>query len=274
MSAKLRLLFAGVAVVLCLVSCARNSTPTPEQIDALFEPITSTYGIRIVYEIDDEFPPILIGGGGAHAKLCELEPIDLAVLARYPAILEAALSRYPPHVIEKYLNAVYFAGTMIDYGIGAVGTYDIFRRIIYLIDDGSRTDQEAIATFHHEMSSLLPFRRSEFLNPWEEQNPEGFQYFSEIYHSQDDIYAGTSTLDGSEEIYEMGFMNSYGFTNLENDYNEYAKMIFTNPEKFRELMERYPRIRGKFDMFLKIYQSVDPIFTEEYLLGPPPSSSP
>ena len=28
-----------------------------------------------------------------------------------------------------------------------------------------------------------------------------------------------------------------------------------------------PRVRGKFLVWLKFYQEIDPIFTEEYLLG-------
>jgi hypothetical protein len=29
----------------------------------------------------------------------------------------------------------------------------------------------------------------------------------------------------------------------------------------------YPRVRGKFKVWLEFYQKIDPIFTEEYLLG-------
>ncbi len=32
-------------------------------------------------------------------------------------------------------------------------------------------------------------------------------------------------------------------------------------------MGSYPRIRAKFLVWLEFYQSIDPIFTEEYLFG-------
>jgi hypothetical protein len=33
------------------------------------------------------------------------------------------------------------------------------------------------------------------------------------------------------------------------------------------IMEQYPRVRGKFLVWLEFYQKIDPVFTEEYLLG-------
>ena len=76
-----------------------------------------------------------------------------------------------------------------------------------------------------------------------------------------------SSLDGTESEYEKGFMNTYGQTDFENDFNEYRAMIFTYPETFKQIMARHPRVRGKFLVWLKFYQEIDPIFTEEYLLG-------
>ena len=49
--------------------------------------------------------------------------------------------------------------------------------------------------------------------------------------------------------------------------NEYSAMIFTDPEKFKPIMARHPRVRGKFLVWLEFYQEIDPIFTEEYLCG-------
>jgi hypothetical protein len=44
-------------------------------------------------------------------------------------------------------------------------------------------------------------------------------------------------------------------------------MIFTYPEKFKKIINEYPRVRGKFKVWLDFYQKIDPIFTEAYLLG-------
>ena len=62
-------------------------------------------------------------------------------------------------------------------------------------------------------------------------------------------------------------MRVYGETDFENDFNEYSAMIFTDPKKFKNIMTRYPRVRGKFMVWLQYYKKIDPIFTERYLLG-------
>jgi hypothetical protein len=255
--------------VLCLLLLACTRSYTDEQIEQMYEPITSKYGIRIVYKIDERFTPQYPGRGGKHADFCRLEPIDRRVLARYPQILEQALSKYPIHVVKEYLNAVYFAGMMKSDDINFAGTYDPFRRIIYLIDDGNWTS-ELMGTFHHEFSSLFLSRHGMLLNPWLEQHPDGFDYRSELYEDQKEIYAGTSTCHETSADYENGFMNTYSHTTFDNDFNEYAKMIFTYPEKFKQIMDKHPRVRGKFLVFLDFYEMIDPVFTEEYLLGTQP----
>lgn len=90
-----------------------------------------------------------------------------------------------------------------------------------------------------------------------------------MYNKSDDTlktFNHTSS-KGTELDYKMGFMNSYGQTNFENDFNEYSAMIFTCPRKFRKIMDQYPRVRGKFEVWLKFYQEIDPIFTESYLFS-------
>ncbi len=81
-----------------------------------------------------------------------------------------------------------------------------------------------------------------------------------------EIHKSTSIV-GTEADYEKGFMDTYGETSVENDFNEYAGMIFTYPQKFKKIMDKYPRVRGKFLVWLEFYHNIDPIFTEEYLLG-------
>ncbi len=76
-----------------------------------------------------------------------------------------------------------------------------------------------------------------------------------------------TSLKGTEADYNKGFMNTYAQTTFENDFNEYARIIFINPQEFKKIMNQYPRVRGKFLIWLDFYHKIDPIFTEEYLLG-------
>jgi hypothetical protein len=245
-----------------------NKTYPDEHIAAMFEPITSKYGIKIVYEIGDDFfsplenPPIPAGP----PKGSKVEPIRHRVLLRYPPLLQKALGKYPVEVIKKYLNAIYFANEIDVDGFKLGGTYDPFRRIIYMVDNGGNNNTQSMHVFHHEFSSLLLNSHSFFVNPWTDNNPQDFSYLYDINKNRLQTYNKTSLL-GTEADYEKGFMNTYGQTDFGNDFSEYSAMIFTYPEKFKKIMNKYSRVRGKFKVWLEFYQKIDPIFTEEYLLG-------
>jgi len=249
----------GLAFI--VFACTRSYTK--EEIDKLFEPITSKYGIKIVYTIDDDFGPILLGGEQTHFNVAE--PIDTRVLARYPALLEKAFAKYPVSVIKEYLSAIYFAKALEYDGLRYGGTYDPFRKIVYLVNNGKKSDELSIGTFHHEFSSILLKRNGFYLNPWLEQNPEGFKYSMEKTCNIKEIY-GVSQ-EGKASDYNLGFVDAYCRISFENDFNEYSRMIFMQPQKFKRIIAQYPHVRRKFEIWLDFYHMIDPIFTEEYLLG-------
>ncbi len=74
-----------------------HKTYTKEEIDAFFEPITSKYGIKIIYKVDEEF---LSPWGESPI----IEPIRPRVLVRYAVSLQMALERYPVQVIKNHLS--------------------------------------------------------------------------------------------------------------------------------------------------------------------------
>lgn len=241
-------------------------TISKEEIDALFEPITSKYGIKIVCEIGDDFfsalenPPIPAGP----ARNSKVIPIRHRVLKRYADLLQTSFDKYPVDVIKNYLKVIQFAGEIEDDVHSSYwGTYDPFRRIIYLVDNGEKNDKQAMSTFHHEFSSLLLKSHSFWIDPWTHQNPKDFEYYEDIY----DNYAKMrKNREVDKDYYAKGMVSNYGLTNFENDFNEYSAIIFTYPKKFKKIMNQYPRVRGKFKVWLEFYQKIDPIFTEEYLL--------
>jgi hypothetical protein len=243
-------------------------TYTKEEIDAFFEPITSKYGIKIVYEINEDFfsptkNPHYWSGPPQNSVA---EPIRHRVLTRYPAILEDALKKYPVDVIKNYLSAIHFSEELYVNGIKAGGTFDPLRKILYLVDNGTNSIEDAQYATHHELSSLFLSGHSFFINPWTDNNPEDYKYLFETKANRIEIYEKVS-LKGTKEDYVKGFVTSYGQTEFENDFNEYSAMIFTYPKKFKEIMDQYPRVRSKFLVWLEFYQKIDPIFTEEYLFG-------
>ncbi len=247
-----------------------NRTYTKEQIDKMFEPITSKYGINIVYNIGDHFfsdldNPFILAGPDRHSKV---KPIKHRLLIRFPHILQKAFEKYPIEMLKQHLKGIYFAGEIDQAGFKYGGSYDPFRHIIYIVNNGHQTENDSIGTFHHEFSSLLLSSRSFFINPWTDQNPKDFQYLGEIYDTFNDLEKEIDlSRESTKQDYEKGFMSIYGQTNFGNDFNEYARIIFTYPEKFKKIMDQYPRVRAKFLIFLEFYHEVDPVFTEDYLFG-------
>ena len=182
-------------------------------------------------------------------------------------VLQKAFNKYPAKVIKDHLKAIYFAGVLDDGGLNYGGTYDPFRKIIYLINDGQENDDKALYVFHHEFSSLLLKSHSFREDPWIDNNPETFKYLREKYNWKTLLKKVDTLKEGSEQDYKKGFIRIYGQIDFENDFNEYSGMILTYPEKFKKLMDKYPRVRGKFQVWLEFYHEIDPIFTEEYLFG-------
>jgi hypothetical protein len=257
-----------LGIILVLNSWHYNKTFPKEKIDALFEPITSKYRIKIVWEIrDDFFSPLenspIAAGPPRYSKI---KPIRHRVLIRYPDILQKAFDKYPVGVIKKYLKTIYFAGEIDADGDKAGGTYDPFRRIIYMVDNGENNDTQAMHIFHHEFSSLLMKCHSFWVNPWTDHHPKHFKYFDEVYDSWKVVKKARKAVT-KEEYYKKGIVTNYGLTNFSNDFSEYSAMIFSYPQKFKKIMNQYPRVRGKFLVWLEFYKKIDPIFTEKYLLG-------
>lgn len=243
-----------------------NKTYTKEEIEGWFEPITSKYGITIIYEIGEDFfspleNPVIPAGPLQNSKV---GPIRHRVLQRYPDILQRAFEKYPIDVIQQYLETIQLAGEIdagiVDYG----GAYDPFRKIIYLVDNGAKSDDLMIETFHHEFSSLLLLSHSFYVNPWTDHNPKEFEYFSDIYSDYETMKTKRNVI---ADYYDKGMVTNYGLSSFEDDFNEYSAMIFTYPQEFKKIMNQYPRIRGKFLVWLKFYKMLNPIFTEAYLLG-------
>jgi hypothetical protein len=243
-------------------------TFSKEEINARFKPITSKYGVKIVYEIDNDFFSSLENTpipAGPH-RGSKVKPIRHRVLMRYADILQKAFDKYPVEVIKSHLSRIHFAREINQAGFKFGGSYDPFRRIIYLVDNGEKNDDQAIAAFHHEFSSLLIKNHSFWVDPWTDHHPKDFKYLGEIYDTWKAVNRVRNAIT-DDECYENGFVTDYGLTNFGNDFSEYSAMIFTYPEKIKQIMAKYPRVRGKFLVWLKYYQKIDPIFTEEYLFG-------
>ena len=219
------------------------------------------YGVEIVSEVGPDFilelwrqPP----SNGRAAPISDFE------LSRYSRILPVVLGRYPPDVITRNLDSIRLSELLtfhdVDYGGTSLGT------VLYLTSAGRSQGFDELyieQLFHHEFSSIL-MRNYDFpAEQWSAANPLGFEYPSGIDDALQAIEIQLST-SGSAELYGQGFLSEYGRSSLENDMNLYAEMIFTDPQRMKELIAAYPPTRTKYLLLKDFYLGVSPEFSEVF----------
>lgn len=247
------------ALVFALLPCAAEGP----RAQGIFGAIESEYGIKVRYRIDRDFFPTEWRGDPVRARALPLGPKGLS---RFPAILRAALSRYPKGFTARHLRTIGLSRRMFFYGIsyGATSVDDV----IYLNNRGERmgyTDDYIIGNFHHELGHIL-YAKADFpAAEWEACNPPGFAYRGGEDGGREAIRAGRDSLRGSDELYARGFLNEYSLSALEEDFCTYSEHILGRPESFMRVMKAHRAVRNKFLVWLSFYRSFDERFTEELL---------
>jgi hypothetical protein len=64
----------------------------------------------------------------------------------------------------------------------------------------------------------------------------------------------------NEKLYHDGFLDKYGQSTLENDFNLYAEMAFTQPQKLKRLTKKFPRIKQKAELTRSYYTGISKDF--------------
>jgi len=222
--------------------------------------IERQYGITIHYEdganaIPDEWrkPP---ENGTA-------ESITKRNMCRVMPILLRDLRKYPRRVIQDELTDIYLLNSLHFYGIRYGGT--ALGRAVFMAV-GSRhdgfNDVYLSELFHHEMSSVL-FMAYPFPNEaWAAVNSKNFAYAK----SRDEVLRSIENIDGDDSsgrYYHKGFLSDYGYSTLENDFNLYAEMAFTDPEALKALADTYPKMHQKSVLLKGFYKSISKDFFPE-----------
>lgn len=220
--------------------------------------IEGQYGIEIKYDIADIAIPELWrkppAGGTAKA-------ITLANLCRYLPILSRELKKYPVDIIRLNLSNIFLLSHLSFYGVPYGGT-SLGRDLFLTGGDRNKgyDDIYLASLFHHEISSIF-FRAYHFPeNAWSAINPPGTFYAKSDQQLLKTI-ANDNYLAVNEKLYQQGFLAQYGHSTLENDFNLYAEMAFTQPEKLSDLAEKYPRVRQKADLMKNFYLGISKSFS-------------
>lgn len=188
------------------------------------------------------------------------KPFNQRYLCRYIQNISIELKKYPADIIKHNLSAIYLFDSLsffgVDYGGSSLGS------AIYLtagnISEGYDNDYFA-ALLHHEISSVL-FRNYRFpANAWSAINPDSFHYAESDSQILKAIENGNESTK-SEALYHDGFLAKYAQSTLENNFNLYAEMAFTQPHKLRSLAMKYPRINQKAELVRDYYIGISKDF--------------
>jgi len=186
-------------------------------------------------------------------KLCIDSEINLVQLSRYIHILEQFFHQCPSVVLKNYLENIYLLGGMkyADSNNEIGGTYDYRTRTIFLSNIGN-SDEYLLGTIFHELSSIILIK-NEHLFPvdrWKEISSKDEKSSDVKLKPNEDVF----TL--KKELHKNGYLNLYSTSYYENDFNEFSKLYFTNPQKLEELSLQYPLISKKSTIIKKFYSTI------------------
>jgi hypothetical protein len=116
-------------------------------------------------------------------------------------------------------------------------------------------------TIHHEFSSILIHNNSFPVKNWMAVLPNDFSYAKSVEQEVTAINSGWKPETPAPEIFEKGFLTKYGMSTMENDINTYAEMLFTEPERLKNLAREYIDIERKYAILTAFYRNLDKTHT-------------
>lgn len=218
-------------------------------------------GIEI--RTDAVFPASWVGG----EVNAGMVPLDPAEHMRSVSLAQSAMALYPVELLRKNLKSVQFAKELRFYGLAYGGTNS--GDAVYIANRGAAegyTDAFLTSAFHHELSSILlrNYAAKFDAHQWASNNRPGVDYGA----------GGIEALKGgrAETAYKPkynvdGFLNEYGKSSLEEDFNTFAEGLFGGDRAFWVIVDRYPRLEAKAKLAIAFYASLDPQFSEEFFRG-------
>jgi hypothetical protein len=247
-------------ITLAVAIAAATAAPACRQgpdIAAAVSDIESRYSVTVVYEIGPDFFPPELSADPYNAKAQPIRRRDLAHLLQ---LIPAWLDKYPKAVLSENLRSIRLCRSAELFGVNLGGTYS--DRDIFLAAAGTAEgydDRQLELAFHHEFSSLFIFRHRFPGEAWLAANPPELTY-PEEWEEWLESAERDRDLRGSDALYRQGLLAEYGRSSIENDFNLYAEIAFTDPELMKRLMAQYPVVRAKYLVLKSYYLSISPEF--------------
>ncbi len=224
----------------------------------LFLPIESKYHLKLRSDSAAFFPDWRT----SPEYRAECEEIEPDQLRRMPAILNQALARYPKGFVAQHLKTIALAKRMSFYGVDYGATCG--PGVIFMAVRPEMDEDYLFLAFHHELAHLLlhqkPFQN---LKRWEALNPGGFVYPNNAIQA-----AGIKRGMTQPEMLAQGFLSDFCRSSFSEDFCYFSAFFFLDPGRYHYLLEQYPKLKAKFELWLDYYHDLDPRFTAEYFFTP------
>jgi len=211
-------------------------------------------GIRIHYEYDREasFPASWLES----PINCEGSQVEISEAERVVPLIEEFAVTYGDSTLHDHLTDIYLLGSLSCYGKMYGGTNSTSAIYIRVSPESQGYDAHyLLSTLHAEFSSIL-WRQHRFpIEEWQGMNPPGFEYANDSVAVLD---VPGITDQPSPEMFCGGFLTRYAASDLEDDFNEYAGAIFTEPKQLCEYRVRCKAIADKAWLASEFYKMIDP----------------
>jgi len=233
----------------------------------------------ISFPADESFLPSNWVADPINAHITPINPEHQAVAIE---ILGNALAKYPEGLKKKFLNGVFVVGSLRFFDVAYGGTYLANGRQIVLVYRETFDPRGFEQRFHHEFSSILLKQNEKSFDTkrWLKGNDPAFVYRApgviekqsegrpEATKALESVQketggSGSDLLSLDDTLMEQGFLTAYNKISVEQDLNETAAHLFTNPDLWNYCV-RYPRIDQKVDALIDFYRNLDPIFDRIY----------
>ncbi len=233
----------------------------------------SSHPVTIDFPANSQFLPRSWVKAPIEAKIT---PLDRALHNQAKSFITKGLNKYPAPITAKYLKGVSIVGSLSFYGVSYGGTYMVNSKKIILVYRKTFDPRGFEQRLHHEFSSiLLKMNEDSFENPrWIASNPPTFVYraagiieqqngqrpeATKVLAAEQQKTGGTgsSLLRLNPKFMVEGFLTPYNRVSVEQDVNETAAHLFTNPEIWN-FCRSYPRLDQKVDVLIDFYRRLDP----------------
>ena len=246
-------------MLFCLQGLAQDTTSI--EVTTPVRHYHKSTGIEIVFIEEADMFPESWHSDRVNAKV---KALDKDEVARSVDIILDCFSHYPDSLLSAHVKRVYVLKSIEFFGQEYGGTYT--KDFVFVTNQGLKkgySDMYISKVFHAELSSVFFTRQKDQfpMQAWKKANSSDLNYGK---GGMEALKAGQSSETFNEELHQMGVLNQYALSSLENDFNAFAKNLWVPSAEFWEVTSKFERLNKKLELIVDFYHTLDPTFDLTY----------